>query len=759
MKNFQEFARGTRALANRARRVLGSRHLPPLPESFLFGVATADHQCEAYVPGLDDTWDVWEQQPGVTPRQRATEFWERYPEDIERARQLGCTAFRFSIAWARVEPRPGEFDDAAFDHYRQVVATIREAGLEPIVTLLHFVWPAHLEQRGGLLADDFPTHFERYATETARQLGDAVRYWIPINEPNGLVYGYIKPWWQATYASPPGLPPGTALEDQVEAVGTLIRHLFQAHTAARIAIRRENPTALVGSNPLPLGLPPWLRRWIDGNAERLASHDALRSHTRRYATRPLAERGDVDAVVATLTRTPERGEKVAFSRDYYVAGQTLLTRADSDISKRDDLNGRTVVVVRGSTAERDASRLLPTARLLHVDDYGAALNALDTGTTAAVLADDAILKGIIARHPECYRLVGGRLTHEPYAVAVPQGNRDLLDAVNRAVQGFVQSGQLARSHEQHLGQPVPTMAEPTPGALAESQPAHALRKDDGSGSVRQLSTSQKPSAVLRRIRRRGYLVVGVRPDVPGFGYRDPRSGTFQGLEIDLAREIARQILGDPDKVRFRAVTTAERIPLLCSLLRLFNPLLKLYSIVSTGISSDWWELGQAGRLSTYLCPKGCDHQQDFVGFDYYWGIRSLRIDRLSRLVDATARQYDRAPVWPRALYDLLRYYQKIFPNLPVLIVENGSVEQTDGVDRSTYLRRHVHQVQRAVRDGVNVIGYICWSITSNREWGTEFGPANDFGLYHIDLDTDPTLARKATPAERVYREIIARRSG
>ena len=80
------------------------------PPTFLFGVATADHQCEAFDPRYPDIRDVWETNPGQTPRGRATDFWNRYQEDIKLAAELGCTMFRFSVSWARVEPSPGVFN-------------------------------------------------------------------------------------------------------------------------------------------------------------------------------------------------------------------------------------------------------------------------------------------------------------------------------------------------------------------------------------------------------------------------------------------------------------------------------------------------------------------------------------------------------------------------------------------------------------------------------------------------------------------------
>jgi beta-glucosidase/6-phospho-beta-glucosidase/beta-galactosidase len=97
----------------------------------------------------------------------------------------------------------------------------------------------------------------------------------------------------------------------------------------------------------------------------------------------------------------------------------------------------------------------------------------------------------------------------------------------------------------------------------------------------------------------------------------------------------------------------------------------------------------------------------------------------------------------------LAYSKEIF------IVENGCVDVADKVvKREEYISQHIQQVQRARHDGVNVVGYVSWCITSNREWGLKFGPDSDFGLYHVDLDTDPELRRQATLAATAYREII-----
>jgi len=181
---------------------------------------------------------------------------------------------------------------------------------------------------------------------------------------------------------------------------------------------------------------------------------------------------------------------------------------------------------------------------------------------------------------------------------------------------------------------------------------------------------------------------------------------------------------------------------------------RVLTILSTALSGNWWYLGMAGRLPAFLCPPECRGKQDFVGFDYYWGIRTFSLGSLGRLADAAAGRFDRAPVWPGVLYGMIKYHARLFPDLPLMIVENGCVESADGVDRASYLRRHLREVSRALDDRVNLAGYVCWAITSNREWGLAFEPGSDFGLYHIDMDTDPALTRKRTPAADAYAEII-----
>lgn len=503
------------------------RAIPPFPPEFLFGTATADHQCEAYDPRYPDTWDAWEatHAPGgvgverLQARGRATDFWNRYSEDVQLARALGCNAFRFSISWARVEPEPGRFSEENIEHYRQLAEAVRAASMEPVVTLMHFVWPIHVEQRGGLRAAEFPGWFEAYAHRMREALGDLCRYWITINEPNALLSGYVKPFWTDDYGWPPGLPPGTPREDCMRATADVMRNLFLAHRAARLALRSGSGGSgrLVSVNGYYLGLPTRLfglpfpmMEWVDRRASFV-----------------------------------------------------------------------------GGWAERDWA--------------------------------------LVAGHAAAGEEPRPRRHHPSSHLAGTQATPTLLDRLAE-------------------------MSRLLPWPLRQS---------------------------------------------------------------------------------------------------------RFFAALSSIAASNWWQLGMRGRLPEFLCPPDCVGQLDFVAFDYYFGTQFFA--RIALLLDVMERRFDRAPIWPGGLHGALRYFASMFPDLPLFVIENGFAGHSGDAHRARHLRDHLREVQRARADGVNVIGYLAWSLTTNREWGLPSGSRSDFGLYHIDMDGDPALTRYPTPIAAVYESIIRAR--
>ncbi|OFM18288.1 glycoside hydrolase family 1 protein [Corynebacterium sp. HMSC077G01] len=152
----------------------------------LIGTASAAGQIEGGDENND--WFDWAREPGniadgSTPL-RATDHWNRWREDNELMASLGLPIARIGVEWARIEPRPGEFDHAVLDRYREEIADLRDKGIRPLVTLHHFVNPLWFARRGGFTSDESPAAFLRYAETTVRALDDLVDEWITVNEPN-----------------------------------------------------------------------------------------------------------------------------------------------------------------------------------------------------------------------------------------------------------------------------------------------------------------------------------------------------------------------------------------------------------------------------------------------------------------------------------------------------------------------------------------------------------------------------------------------
>ncbi len=155
------------------------------PKDFLIGAATAGQQVE----GNNDKCDVWAMEHIEHSTYNdfsgdACDHYHRYEEDLRRAADAGLNAYRFSIEWSRVEPEEGVFDEAEIDHYRQMIRTCRELGLEPMITLMHFTSPVWLIRKGGWEAESTVADFARYAGHVATELANDLGLVCTINEAN-----------------------------------------------------------------------------------------------------------------------------------------------------------------------------------------------------------------------------------------------------------------------------------------------------------------------------------------------------------------------------------------------------------------------------------------------------------------------------------------------------------------------------------------------------------------------------------------------
>ncbi|HEY1882673.1 MAG TPA: family 1 glycosylhydrolase [Candidatus Cybelea sp.] len=697
-----------------------------------FGVATADHQCEAY-DGHDDIRDVWERVRGLVGRGKATDFWNRYREDIELARGMGCTIFRLSLSWARLEPDPGAWDDAAFAHYRDVLQTIRESGMSAMVTLVHNTWPLHVQAAGdgaGPLDAGFPDRVAAFAGEVARRLGDGIEYYVTLNEPDQLVYGWIKGFWMRAYPMPPGQPPYQSGDAQMDDVLTVIPNLFRAHARARDAIKRAQPDARVGTNPLVLGLPRWLQRLIDRNATHLQSPQAAKRQVARFATAAMVEDGRVDCSIAQLTLTLERGEHAFFSEPYYRTYFAVLHPSGSAAPASVDWRGRVMVVAQTLPAIKVGGPF-PAATVTYATTISEAVEALRQGQVDAVFDDEAMLRQYSGSTLTLARLEG---PPQYFAVAMALGSRTLLNIADHAIR------ELRRGHSE------------IPNAFNRKTVANIGRKDEARGDANRPVPDM--DRAIARIRKRGVLRVGIQPGVTGLCTLD--GDRYEGLEPSVARKMALLIFGDGERVKFVPLRGEHRLNATrSSWLHALFSLRKGLAIFTTLLGTNWWNLGLAGKLPSFLCPRECVGSLDYVGLDYYWGVPSFWPSQLHRLSSASDFDYANAPAWPDALDLIIAEAERDFPGKPIVIVENGCVARVPGFSRADYLVAHVKQVRKAVARGAPVDAYLCWSITSNREWGLTFDDGSDFGLYHVDLDHDPGLKRLPTDSSRTYATLIA----
>src|SRR3970040_1221159 len=95
---------------------------------FVFGVATSAYQVEGHI---ENDWSEWERAGKLKQAHhcgRGVDHWKRFEEDLRLTQEVGATAFRLSLEWARIEPARGRFDEAVVDRYRQRLLAMRERG-------------------------------------------------------------------------------------------------------------------------------------------------------------------------------------------------------------------------------------------------------------------------------------------------------------------------------------------------------------------------------------------------------------------------------------------------------------------------------------------------------------------------------------------------------------------------------------------------------------------------------------------------------
>lgn len=167
---------------------------------------------------------------------------------------------------------------------------------------------------------------------------------------------------------------------------------------------------------------------------------------------PLLKNGNIDAIIATMTITPEREKQVDFTNSYFDAGQSLLVKKGSAIKSVKDLNksGTKVLGVTGANSVENIKKAAPKAKVLELSDYAQAMTALKSGQGVALTTDNGILYGMASQNPG-YEVVGGTFTKEPYGIAVNKGQEPLKKALNKALKEIEADGTYNRILKKWFG--------------------------------------------------------------------------------------------------------------------------------------------------------------------------------------------------------------------------------------------------------------------------------------------------------------------
>ncbi|MEQ6364119.1 transporter substrate-binding domain-containing protein [Lactiplantibacillus plantarum] len=167
---------------------------------------------------------------------------------------------------------------------------------------------------------------------------------------------------------------------------------------------------------------------------------------------PLLKNGNIDAIIATMTITPEREKQVDFTNSYFDAGQSLLVKKGSAIKSVKDLNksDTKVLGVTGANSVENIKKAAPKAKVLELSDYAQAMTALKSGQGVALTTDNGILYGMASQNPG-YEVVGGTFTKEPYGIAVNKGQEPLKKALNKALKEIEADGTYNRILKKWFG--------------------------------------------------------------------------------------------------------------------------------------------------------------------------------------------------------------------------------------------------------------------------------------------------------------------
>jgi glutamate transport system substrate-binding protein len=257
---------------------------------------------------------------------------------------------------------------------------------------------------------------------------------------------------------------GQANEGASFAEGTTMARLQQAGTVT-VGTKFDQPLfGLKNLEGKPEGFDVEIAKLIAGEMG-IAADKVNFIETVSANREPFIQQDKVDFVVATYTINDKRKEVVDFAGPYYVAGQDIMVAKGNPeaIKGPDDLAGKKVCSVTGSTPAENIRTNYPDAELTEFDVYSKCAEALKNGQVQAVTTDNVILLGLIDQDPEAFELVDKPFTEEPYGIGLKKGDTEFRNFINDTLEKINQDGRWKAAWEATAGKVAPET--PTPPAV------------------------------------------------------------------------------------------------------------------------------------------------------------------------------------------------------------------------------------------------------------------------------------------------------
>jgi glutamate transport system substrate-binding protein len=203
------------------------------------------------------------------------------------------------------------------------------------------------------------------------------------------------------------------------------------------------------TDDMPKGFDPEIGKILAGTLG-IAPEDITWKETISDNREPFLQSGEVDLVIASYSITDERRQVVGQAGPYYVTGQQLLVKSDSDIKTLDDVKGTEVCSVTGSTSLENIEA--EGAKPRGFDTYSECVDQVLSGRVDAMTTDGAILLGYAAENPDQLKVVVDPFSEERYGVGYSKKSPEMCQWINDTLQKSFDDGTWEDAFQATLGQ-------------------------------------------------------------------------------------------------------------------------------------------------------------------------------------------------------------------------------------------------------------------------------------------------------------------